>query len=125
MQSYETVIRAAGWTLSALLGAAFLFSAASKLLGARFEVAMFEKWGLIDHLTLIGVAELLSTILFLMPRTAAPGTLLLSAYLGGAIATHMQHRESYLIPSVFLVLLWVAAGLRMPELFQAMLWGRA
>ena len=50
------------------------------------------------------------------------GVLLLSGYMGGAIATHMQHGESYIGPSIFLALIWVAGYLRHPELLQSFLW---
>ena len=36
---------------------------------------------------MIGIVELISIILFLIPRTGILGTLLLAAYMGGAVAT--------------------------------------
>src|SRR5438128_779318 len=38
----------------------------------------------------IGVVLLISTILYLIPRTAILGGILLTGYLGGAVATHVR-----------------------------------
>lgn len=117
--------RIAGWVLSGLLGALLLGSAGGKLAAAGPVVEMFGKWGLADWRTVIGVGELASAVLFLVPRTAVLGTLLLSSYLGGAIVTHMQNGESFVPAAIILVVLWVAAGLRMPWLFTRLIRGEA
>ena len=111
--------RIAGWVLTGLLTALFLGSASGKLLGATQVVEMFQKWGLENHLLLIGVGELISALLFAIPKTHSLGVLLLSSYMGGAIVTHMQHGEDYVIQSVILALIWVAGYLRHPELLQS------
>jgi hypothetical protein len=75
------------------------------------------------NLTLIAVLEVSSAVLFALPRTRSFGLLLVSAYLGGAIATHVGHHQ--LLPSfrpaIVLALIWLAAWLRHPE----MLWSIA
>lgn len=71
------------------------------------------------EITLVAIGEILSVVLFLIPRTASLGTLLLSAYMGGAIATHMQAMppaESYLVPSIILIVIWIAAAIRVPDI---------
>ena len=83
-------------------------------------VEMFQKWGLGDHRILIGVGELAAPT-FPDPSYPFLGVLLLSAYMGGAIVTHMQHGESYVTQSVILVLIWVTGFLRHPELLQSFL----
>lgn len=60
----------------------------------------------------LGVVLLLSTILYLIPKTSILGAILLTGYLGGAVATHVRMGEgwfSILFPVIFGVLLW--AGL--------------
>ena len=106
----------AAWILSCLLAALFIGSAAGKLMKAPQVVEMFQKFGLQNEVLLIGCGELVSALLFLIPRTHSLGVLLLSAYMGGAIVTHMQHAESYVAQSVILALIWVAGYLRRPEL---------
>ncbi len=111
--------RIAGWVLTGLLTALFVGSAAGKLLRAEQVDEMFRKWGLENELLLIGVGELVSALLFVIPKTHSLGVLLLSAYMGGAIVTHMQHAEPYVIQSVILALIWVAGVLRHPELLES------
>ncbi len=67
-------------------------------------------------LKLIGVVEILSFVLFAVPHTGVLGTLLLSAYLGGAIATHLEHAQPAFMPMVAEAVLWIAAIIRFPEL---------
>jgi hypothetical protein len=110
--------RIAAWILIGLITLLFTFSAIGKIVGAQPMVEMFEKWDLRNNLLLIGIGELVSAWLFLIPRTNSLG-LLLSAYLGGAIVAHIQHGEPYIIPAVLLLLVWIAGYLRHPEVLQS------
>jgi hypothetical protein len=105
--------------LTGLLTASLLVSASGKLFGVAQVVEMMQKWGLGNHLLLIGMGELVSALLFAIPKTHSLGVLLLSGYMGGAIVTHMQHDEPFVIQSVYLLLIWVAGYLRYPELLQS------
>jgi DoxX-like family len=109
--------RIGGYVLSGLIAALLLFSAAAKFSGGAQVVEGFTKFGLKDQILLIGVGELVSTILFLVPVTLPLGTVLLSSYMGGAILAHMSHGEAYVTQSIVLVLIWVAAWLRRPQMF--------
>lgn len=111
----------ASWIFVGLMSALFIMSAAMKLTsGSDSEMAKnFAKWGLEGKLILIGMGELISAILFLIPKTSSLGVLLLTAHLGGAIATHMEHGEPFLPQSIMLLLLWVANYLRNPEMFAS------
>src|SRR5262245_30201569 len=62
----------------------------------------------------IGVALVVCVILYLIPRTAVLGAILLTGYLGGAVATHVRVSDlpSVLYPIVFAVLLWGGLSLR-------------
>ncbi len=108
-----------GWILTGLLGLMFLASATAKLLRAEQVVKQMGEFGLADQVLLIGIGELVSALLFLIPRTHSLGLLLLTAYMGGAIVTHMQHGETYVTQSVMLALIWVAGYLRYPEVLQS------
>jgi uncharacterized membrane protein YphA (DoxX/SURF4 family) len=109
------------WILVGLMSALFMMSAAMKLMaGKDAEIAVnFVKWGLEGKLMLIGLGELIATILFLIPRTSSIGVLLLSAHLGGAIAIHMGHGEMYIPQAIMLLLVWVANYLRNPEMLAS------
>jgi len=111
--------RIATWILTILIGLLFIASAIAKFMAASEVIQAAEKWGLRDHLMLIAVGELVSVLLFLIPRTNSLGVLLLSAYMGGAIVTHMQNAEPYYTQAVLLLLIWVAGYLRHPELLQS------
>ena len=67
----------------------------------------------------LGIVLLLCTILYLIPRTAVLGAILLTGYLGGAVATHVRFYEG-LFPIIFAVtfgvLLWLGLYLRVPQL---------
>jgi sorbitol-specific phosphotransferase system component IIC len=111
--------RISAWILTTLITLLFVFSAVAKLLGAAQVVDVFQKWGLGDRIVLIGIGELVSALLFFIPRTNSLGVLLLSGYMGGAIVTHMQHAEPFYGQSVLLLLIWIAGYLRHPELLQS------
>jgi len=110
-----------GWVLSGLIALLLLYSAFGKLSGQMTEGMV--SWGFSEgEVMLIAIGEVASLILFLVPRTSSLGTLLLSAYMGGAIATHMQAAppaDSYVFPSVVLVFIWIAAYLRIPGVLQS------
>ena len=105
----------AGWMLSGLITLLLTVSAAGKIIGVQPVGETFEKFGLRSNMLLIGIGELAGAWLFLIPRTSSLGLLLLSAHLGGAIATHLQHGESFIVPAVLLMLVWIAGYLRHPE----------
>lgn len=69
---------------------------------------------------LLGVVLLLPTLLYLWPRTSILGAILVTGYLGGAIATHVRVGSplfSHTLFGVYLgVLLWLGLWLRMPAL---------
>lgn len=111
-----------GWVLTIGLGLLFTMSAFMKLTQNETAIAQAALFG-IDANTylLIGVIEIISLILFIIPRTAIIGTLLLIAYLGGAIATHLQHQDSVIVPVIVQIVLWITAFIRFPELKQIIL----
>jgi hypothetical protein len=60
----------------------------------------------------LGLVLLASTILYAIPRTAVFGALLLTAYLGGATATHVRMGEPFVFPVAFGVIVWGCLYLR-------------
>lgn len=111
--------RMAGLILICLISLMLLGSAGAKL---AHVPKLVEEMGALGFtggkLTMIAFAEIVSAILFLIPYTRSAGLLLASAYMGGAIATHVQHDQSFLQPGMVLALLWLGAWLRHP----AVLW---
>ena len=81
----------AGRVLTALPVLFLLFDSAIKLIVIQPVVDSFSQLGWPVHLSVaIGTLELLCVALYLVPRTAVLGAMLLTAYLGGAIATHVR-----------------------------------
>lgn len=61
----------------------------------------------------IGIAELLCVVLFVIPRTSILGAILLTAYMGGAVATQVRLENPWFFFSVvFGVLVWLGLVLR-------------
>src|SRR5574337_88483 len=71
--------------LMMLLGAAMAFSRSPQVAEGMAKFGYPE-----SALLLIGVLELGSVIIYLIPRTAVLGAILMTGYLGGAIATHVR-----------------------------------
>lgn len=110
------------WVLTGLVSFVFLGSATGKLTGNEEAFKMAADFGIdAKTYTMIGVAELISLILFILPRTGVVGTILLSAYMGGAIASHAQHGLPILAPSVILTFVLLVSFYRFPELVNRLL----
>ena len=70
-------------------------------------------------MTWIGLALLLGVVLYAFPRTAILGAIILTGYMGGAVATHVQAGNQ--IPQMcfaifFGMLIWLGIWLREPRL---------
>ena len=64
------------------------------------------------RLMILAVLELASAALFLVPKTRPFGLLLVSAYLGGAIAAQLGHGQPPEPPAVLLALIWIGTWLK-------------
>lgn len=118
----QKTIKIIGWVLTVILAFLFIMSASMKLTQNETAVAQASTFG-IDATTylFIGIIEIISLILFIIPRTGIIGTLLLAAYLGGAIVTHLQHQEPIAMAVIIQMILWITAFIRFPELSQRLL----
>lgn len=109
------------WGLTGLVGILFLGSGAAKLMmmeGSK-EAAETLKMGVdLSTVKTIAIIEILSAVLFLIPRTGVLGFSLLTAYMGGAIATHLTHGLPVLAPCVILGFVWITTLVRFPEVGQ-------
>lgn len=124
MQAKQTSVnrkrRMAGAVLIVLGAFLLIVSAAAKFARAPQVVTELDRMGFADDkLRLIAIVEVTSALLFLLPSTRSIGLLLVSSYLGGAIATHMQHDQSFLQPAVLLCLAWLGIWLRHPETLRS------
>lgn len=109
--------KGAGTVLLVLSSVLLIGSAAAKLAHVPPVVAQLSAAGFDgSKLNLVGFLELVSALLFLIPVSRSVGLLLVSSFLGGAIATHLQHGQSIAPPSIVLLLIWLAAALRHPQI---------
>ena len=111
--------RITGWVLSGLLSALLIFASASgKFTQWEGKAEMFAKLGWSEEVMFkIGVVEVAIAVLFLIPRVAFLAAILLSAYLGGAVATHVRVADPFFTPIIVGVVAWIALGLRDPRVF--------
>ena len=106
-----------GWILSILVSLALVASAADKIYLSDHAREISGLVGISPGAyRTLGTIEILSVLLFLFPRTGVLGFLLLSSYLGGAIATHLQHGQPVWFPALFECILWIGSVFRFPEL---------
>ena len=105
------------WVLTGIVSLIFIGSASGKFFANEEALKMAASFGLDAKTnTILGIVELLSLILFVIPRTGILGTLLLAAYMGGAIATHLEHGQSIIAPCIIQTILFLVAFYRFPEL---------
>ncbi len=123
MPTTSRTTKIVAWT-PAILVCLFLIlaSAAPKLFlaypGSPLE-AFSKELGLWDIQVWIGIVELAAAVLFLIPRTATVGFVLLVGLLGGALATILTHSSQTAMPGFpvgMLALLMLSAYFRCPEL---------
>ena len=105
------------WVLTGLVAFVFLGSAVGKFTAGEEALRMGASFGInAKTYTMIGVVEVVCLLLFVFPRTGILGSLLLSAYMGGAIATHLEHGVSILAPCLIQAFTLLVAFYRFPEL---------
>ena len=111
--------RTALWTGRALSGfaAAFMtFDAALHLAKPAIVTDAFTQLGFpASQSVTIGAIALIAVILYLTPRTAVMGSILLTGYLGGAIATQMRIGApvfNLIFPILIAALFWGGLALR-------------
>lgn len=113
-------LRMFGWILSVLLSAFLIFaSATGKFTDWEGKAEMFARMGWTEDVMFkIGIVEVTIAVLFLIPRTAVMAAILLVAYLGGAVATHVRVGDPFYFPILIGVVAWGALGLRQPDVFK-------
>jgi hypothetical protein len=123
------VSRGAFWTgivVSALPALFLLFDGGMKLVKPTFVVEATVDLGYSESVILpLGVVLTVSTILYLIPQTAVLGAILLTGYLGGAVASHVRHQDSpftIVFPVIFGALLWGGLVLRDARLRSLVPW---
>lgn len=119
--SGETSIRRAGMALSAVVSLAMVADGFAGLLRPQAfapEMAS-DGWGT-ETLLPVALLALVSGIVYAIPRTVLLGAILVTGFVGGALAAHLRVTQTLILPEVVNVLLgmgaWGGLWLRDPRL---------
>jgi hypothetical protein len=109
--------RRAGWVMTALPALFLLLDGVMKLVKPAPVVEGTLTLGYpVNVIDGLGIVLLASTVLYILPRTAVLGAILLTGYLGGAVATHVRVGNPLfshvLFPTYLGALLWGGLWLR-------------
>ena len=110
-----------GWLFSLGGVSILLLSARWKL---TFDPWYVKEWGRLGWdsamLPRVALIQLACVVLFLTPRTAVLGVVLLTGYLGGAISQYTRLEEPYpvLVPLTVALSAWAGLYLREPRLWS-------
>ena len=106
-----------GAAVTALVSLFLLFDAVIHLMKIAPVVDAFARLGIpLGLAAVLGVVELACVLLYVYPRTAMTGAILLTGYLGGAVLTHLRAGSSLfgetLFPVYVGILVWGGLYLR-------------
>src|SRR5205823_4565311 len=103
-----------GRVLSTLIVLFMLMDGIMKLFKPQFVVDATTKLGYPQSTIVpIGVAATIGAILYAIPQTAVLGAIILTGFLGGAVATHVRAGESnWYFAVLFGVVAWLGLVLR-------------
>lgn len=92
MQLEDRKLRITGWVVSGLVIVFMLLDATMKLLALPVVLQAASALGLpgVGMARGLGILLLLCTVLYAAPRTSVLGAILVTGYLGGAVATHLR-----------------------------------
>jgi DoxX-like family len=106
----------AGRVISGLAVLFFLFDGIMKLVKPPIVVSSTVELGYRESVIIpLGIVLITCTLLYIIPRTSVLGAILLTGYLGGAVATHLRVGAGVfpiVFPIIFGVLVWAGLFLR-------------
>ncbi|MBA4167118.1 MAG: DoxX family protein [Chitinophagaceae bacterium] len=102
-----------GWIISILCILFLLFDAVMKIIKEAHSIDGSVKLGWPEHaIQGTGVTLLVCTVLYAIPRTAFLGAILLTGYLGGAMAIMIRAEQQMYFALAFGILVWAGLYLR-------------
>jgi uncharacterized membrane protein YphA (DoxX/SURF4 family) len=107
-----------GRVVSAIPVLMLLMSGGFKLFGGAKMATDWVAFGYpIETLVPIGITEVTCALLLAIPRTSVLGAVLVTGYLGGAVATHVRMSQaSFIAPAILGAVAWLGLYLRDPRL---------
>jgi hypothetical protein len=130
MQTHQNSFARTGRVLSGLAAAFLAFDSVGKLLQLKPVMQGTAQLGYSTEAVFpLGIVLLACVVIYLVPRTAVLGALLLTGYLGGAVATHVRVGNPLfthvLTPTYFAALIWGGLMLRDARVRALAPWRRA
>ncbi|MGB5236530.1 MAG: DoxX family protein [Flavobacteriaceae bacterium] len=123
METTNQISKGRLWTSYILQGIVilmFLLGSVNNILQTESAIKASTDLGIPKSAVLyLGIVLLVSTLLYAWPKTNFIGGLLLTAWLGGAVATHVIHNDPLgltLFPVLFGIIVWLSPWLRDPKL---------
>jgi len=106
-----------GWIISGLVALFMVFDAGGKFAKPAPVVEAFARTGWpIELSSTVGAILLACTVIYLIPQSTVLGAILLTGYLGGAVATNLRLQNPLLTHTLFPVylgvLIWLGLWLR-------------
>ncbi len=102
-----------GYVVGVLPCILLLVSATMKFVQPAGFESGFEKMGWPIRFSIpLGIVEIACTLLYLFPRTTYLGAILLTGYMGGAIATHARLGEPFFAQCAIGIMLWAGLFMR-------------
>jgi hypothetical protein len=120
------VMRWTGYVLSGLAVLFMLLDGVMKLVKPAQVVEATVILGYSEEVIFpLGIVLLVCTLIYVIPQTAVLGAILLTGYLGGAVASHVRHDDNWftiVFPVVFAALVWGGLVLRDQRLRALVPW---
>ena len=117
LRKTSTGILWTSYVVSAIPVAMMIFSAVLKFFPSVVADGFIQLGWPVRLAPILGVIELACVIVYLYPRTAVLGAILVAGYLGGATATHVRVGDGFFFaPFLLGVLAWLGLWLREPRL---------
>ncbi len=106
----------AGWIVTAVPVLILLMSAGMSFTGGQEVQAGMKQFGYPESVIFgLGMTQLVCALLYAIPQTSLWGAILLTGYLGGAVATHVRVGDVFFIAIAVGVLVWLGLYLRDPR----------
>jgi len=109
-----------GNSINYFIAVALIISGTLKLIGFEPYTEMIRELSshYLENIYLLGIVAIGTGVLFAIPKTFTIGFMATLVFLGGTIAAHMQHGDTYIPQIVFVLLTILSAFLKRPEWFK-------
>lgn len=105
-----------GWLFTALSASVMIASAIAKFVQPTGFAEGFAQLGWPIHFAIpLGILELCCAALYLFPRTAVLGAILITGYMGGAVAAHLRVGDPFVVQVLLGAAFWGGLYFRNPR----------